>query len=445
LNGVIGIRGDAVRDIMGEGGFMEEFDGKPRMEDTGPLVSGAAHVARTVSAGVASGEATATVGEAVLHNARAQVANDFLRLGEQSINNLGKQFAGASDSQLGGRVAEEAHAATFNADAVMKGRSNLFARTTAGAGRPHDVVDVEILSDGAPVSSAQLKYHGTAEKTAKALSNPEYRGQQKVGPADQLKGIRNTADKEAARNAVRRPEQAEHYRDTSARASDQLEYEGIKSAKRTRKGALKLARSGRKGQASLQRIKPLPTVKRLAEAAGMGALGGGTAGGLVNGAVAAYHNTREALRGEKSAGEAALDTAKASAVGAVEGAAKGAVGATLQAGVVALARSAAPQVVRQGARAAARSNVAIAAGAVIVDSIVGGAQYARGDINGREYAGKVGESASATGAGLASAKAGALLGTALVPGVGTIIGAVVGGIAGGMGGATVFRKLFRRR
>jgi hypothetical protein len=424
---------------------MDERNGKPGLEDAGSLASGALHAAQAATVKLTSGEAAAVVGDAVLHNARAEVANDLLRLGEGSINNLGKQFAGATDSQLGGRVAEEAHAATFNADAAMKGRSKLFARTTVGAGRPHDVVDVEILSEGRPVSSAQLKYHGTAEKTAKALSEPQYRGQQKIGPAEQLKGIRNTADKEAARNVVRRPEQAEHYRDTSARAGDQLEYEGIKSRELTRKGALKLARNGRKGQAALKRIKPLPAGKRLAEAAGIGALGGGAAGGVVSGTVAAYINTREALSGQKSVGEAALDTIKASAVGAAEGAAKGAVGATLQAGVVSLARSAAPQVVRQGARAAARGNVAIAAGAVIVDSVVGGVQYARGDINGREYAGKVGESASAAGAGLAGAKAGAVLGTALAPGVGSVVGALVGAIAGGMGGAKLFSKLFRRR
>ncbi|WP_147446455.1 hypothetical protein [Corallococcus sp. CA047B] len=375
----------------------------------------------------------------------AAVANEALSKGEAALNSVGRQYANTPDASLAGRVAEEFHAATFNADAALKGRMELHARTTASAGRSFDAVDIEVTKTGAKVVDAQVKYLSTAEKTAKGLSQPRYEGQSKIVPADQLEGVRSTAHQEAVRNTVKRPAQAKHYEDTAAHASDRLQYETVQSQPQTKKGAVKLAKKARRGQAKFKRVPTQDVARHVGTAAGRAAFAGGVVAGLVTAVVSGVSNGIDAAKGRKSGREAVADTAQDAGLAAADAAAKSAVGAGLQAGATVLARSAAAQVVRGVAGVVARSNAALAVGAVAVDALVGGVQFARGKIDGGEYATRVGESATGAAGAFAGMQGGAVLGTAVGGPVGAAVGALIGGTAVAVGASELGRKIFRRK
>ena len=88
---------------------------------------------------------------------------------------------------------------------------------------------------------------------------------------------------------------------------------------------------------------------------------------------------------------------------------------------------------------------AVAAGAALFafDTARDGYRLARGSIDGREFAERMG----GNGIGLAGAAGGAwlgsLVGTLAMPVVGTLVGSVVGGVVGGIGGDTYGRKKVR--
>ena len=394
------------------------------------------------AAGVqAAKEGVKAAGDAARHNVRARLANEQLACGEKVLNQIGSKFAKASDAQLGGRSAEVAHAATFNADAVMKGQP-LRARTTVEAGRGFDAADVEILHAGKVVDRAQLKYHSTAESTAKELSRPQYTGQQKVAPSNQLGGVKQTAHKESLRNAVKRPEQAAHYKDTAQRASDRVKSGAVESKPLDLKGAKKLGRAARAGRAKLDRVPTRSVATQIGSAARDAAVAGGVASAGITAAVSGVGHALAVSRGEMSAGQALKATAKDTGVAALDGAAKAATGAALKAGARALAQSATQQGAKAALGSVARSNSVFAAASVVVDATVGGYKLATGEISGGQYVKRVGESASGAAGGWGGASAGAAIGTTLCPGVGTVVGGVVGGITGAIGASSLFRGLF---
>ncbi|MCP3167311.1 hypothetical protein [Myxococcus qinghaiensis] len=376
-------------------------------------------------------------GDAARHNVKAHLANEQLAYGEKVLNQIGSKFAKASDAQLGGRAAEAAHAATFNADAVMKGQP-LRARTTFEAGCCLDTADVEILRRGKVVDNAQLKYHSTPESTAKALSRPKYTGQQKVAPSDQLGGVEQTAHKEALRNQVRRPAQAANYKDTARRASDRVKSGAVESKPLDVKGAKKLGRAARAGQAKLDRVPTRSVAMEIGSAAREAAVAGGLASAGVSAIVSGVGNAFAVSRGEMSVGQALKATGKDTGVAALDGAAKAATGAALKAGVTAIAKSATAQGAKAVLGSVARSNGAFAVAAVVVDAAAGGYKVATGELSGGQYVKRVGKSASGAAGGWGGASAGAVLGSAVFPGVGTLVGGVLGGIAGAVGASAAF-------
>jgi hypothetical protein len=125
-------------------------------------------------------------------------------------------------------------------------------------------------------------------------------------------------------------------------------------------------------------------------------------------------------QGKMSLGEAAEQVA----IDTVKGAARGAVvnvgGAVVKQGLM-----------RAGARSLARGSapVAIATGAFEVGADV--VRFAQGKIDGDELAGAAGKTVVRTGATWAGAEGGALIGSAILPGVGTVVGGVIGGLLGG--------------
>lgn len=383
---------------------------------------------------------------AARHNLRAGQANAHLSQGEARINQLGAQYGKQSDPLLGGRVTEEAHAATFNARAAMQGRPDLRAHTTESQGRPHDAADLEVLKGGQVVERAQLKVYKSGEATAKAQSAPKYAGQQKVVPSDQVGEVRATAQRQALRNQATRPAQARSYQDTAERATAQLEHDGVKSRPMSQEASQRLAQRARQGEATLGRIAPVQTQGLLAEvgkAAGQGALQGGAMGAGFTAVTTGVGQAYRCARGEVSGKEALKATGGAALKAGAMGAAKGAAGAALKTGATALAKQGTHSAFKGAVGTLARGNVAVAVGSVAVDGAVGVYKYMNGEITGKELGVQVAASSASAAGGAAGMWGGAALGTMIFPGVGTVIGGFLGGLFGGMGSGAVTRKLLK--
>src|SRR5688572_20916085 len=67
--------------------------------------------------------------------ARAMRAVAAAEEGAKRVDAVSATWRNCTMQQVGGRLAEELHAATFNVDAALKGRHDLRAVTTAAAGR----------------------------------------------------------------------------------------------------------------------------------------------------------------------------------------------------------------------------------------------------------------------------------------------------------------------
>lgn len=138
-----------------------------------------------------------------------------------------------------GDVAELWHAGTLNLDATQRGLDvSAFAPRNAGP------IDVAIDGPNGGVA-AQLKYYRGAEETAKAISDPKYRGLEKVVPSDQVDSVRAAALRLASKN-VERPEVAGSYEHTARVADDRLRIDGAESRPLSEQQSLDLTRQLRR-------------------------------------------------------------------------------------------------------------------------------------------------------------------------------------------------------
>lgn len=337
-------------------------------------------------------------------------ASDALRRGAQDMRNVVLRFRGTPE-QSGGRAAEHFHAATFNASAIRKYRS-LRATVQPSAGAHAAGPDI-VVTDGAVTRvEAQLKFYQDAPKTRTALSRPDYRGMQKVVPADQAQQVQ--AD--AARLAERCGPRAFDHADTAQSVTDRLSVDGVESKPLTKDEAIALAKDPR----------PLTRAGVLSELTDA-AVGGAVIGAAVGGLSSAAQNYLAYRQGEKDADAALRDVGKDAAKGGLVGAVVTTTATSARLGLRAV-----------GLEAAAASNLPLAlamsavdAGSAIVQDV---SAVNRGELSSEELMPRarrhVGRAATRGVAGLAGMELGAEVGTAVLPGVGTLVGAAAGGVAG---------------
>ncbi|HPT46688.1 MAG TPA: hypothetical protein PLM07_12395 [Candidatus Rifleibacterium sp.] len=381
---------------------------------------------------------------------RRATANQHLVDGDASINNIGRQYANASKAQLAGRVAEAQQAATFNADAATRGLNDITSVTSAAKGLNKDASDIFIFEKGEMIEKVQVKFCGTADNTAKQLSQPKYNGMQKVAPADQIRTARRVASRLSLKNAGARPEMSKQYRDTADRVADHIEFKKASSSPLTRHEAKNLAKQASKGKACLPKPEQGSLLGEIGNASGAAALSGAKVAGITTLALSGAGNAKAWYDGKISATEAVIDTTCAAATSALDGAAKAAVGTAIKCGAEAVAKTAGKEIaksvakesLKSGVARLASSNAAFAVGTVAVDAAVGVAQLCTGKISTGDCARKVGNSAAVAGGAMACGQAGAALGTMLCPGIGTFAGGVLGGIIGSVGGSSIFSGIF---
>jgi len=331
------------------------------------------------------------------------------RVGRDRILEISDIWKNATPAQRAGRIAEEYHAATFNMDAASKWYSGR-ASTGASNGMATTASDITIKKAKQVIDEVQVKYYKTPVETTFNVAHGKYDGMQRVVPSDQLNTIKRVAkergtDKLGVRN----------YEAVAESASDRIQVDSVQSKPISRAETVELANNPFAAD-KLVSSKMINAVKSSA-----------ITGGTISGAVSALSNIAAYHKNNKSGKEAVIDTLKDTAGGA---ASSGVIG-----GLTVTAES---TLLRAGFRSAARSSAPVAIGLTLFD--VGKDVYkaANGDLTGKEFAkstvGNIGKGAT-TWAGM---EGGAVLGTAICPGIGTAIGGIVGGIAGCLFGGKFF-------
>jgi len=286
------------------------------------------------------------------------------------------------------------------------GRRDLRAGTTASEGRIRDVVDLTVRRNGETIVEAQAKFCQSTSRTTFELSDPRFDGLVKLHPSDQ-RVTAVTTRREVSGIGQR------SYPDTARNASDRLAADGISGQALSRSEALNL------GPRHAQRLATLEVIISIRRAALIGA--------CVNGGLTLIANARQVVTARRDLRDAAVDVALESARGATD--------AVLKAGAgLAVRRS----LVRAGFGPLARSSAPAAVAVTGVDVLKDLMRFADGGLSGDELAVRTGANVVKGTTAWAGMEGGALLGSMLLPGPGTIAGAILGGLIGGGFGAAVF-------
>lgn len=306
---------------------------------------------------------------------------------------------------LDGFIAEQYHAQTFNMNAEAAGkpyRAKVLEPT--GNGYTKNSVDIVIVDgNGKTVKRYQSKYCKNSDATIKAFKHGDYRGQQKLVPADQKaeinsKGVKCTSVIEidgVSSNSLSKPE-SEEMRDK--------------------------AQSGKWENLNWNKYEIKDLAIGIGKQAGYAALQGAAIG-------AGFDIAEKLCNGEEIDGEEVIETAiKSGADFGVKAAAAGALKVGVEKGIV--------TAIPKGTPAGIIANIAH----VAVENVKIAGKVATGELTVKEGIEKMEQVSVSTVAGIATsvkgAAIGAAVGTAFGP-VGIAAGGFIGGTIGYMAGSKV--------
>ena len=328
--------------------------------------------------------------------------------------------------QQAGFSAEIKNVARTNAENIVNGKSVRIARTDTVGAVNHPQFDlVNVDSNGRPIVGADGNFvGGTQQKNFYRVENYdkllnreyEHYAQAEIAlPSDQYQAIMDRWDAKIEKYQKQVDYLRQHGNSQkAAEIEDQIKK--IKDV-RSRARPAKVSTD----EAMEARLHPgLSAAKDTLKVANRAGIESAKYGAAIGGGVSVCQNLAAIANGEKDFDEAAFDiakdTGKAAAVAYVMGAGSAAVGGALKATGNAvcknLAKGNAPAALIQAGAALAKNALKLATGEIGVGAFV-------------ENVGKDGSTlaASFTGGNL-----GALVGTAVLPGVGTIVGGVLGGV-----------------
>ena len=187
-----------------------------------------------------------TVSDWVTSQGAAQASATYVDMIQDLCDRTAGQVEAAARTDQGihvvkGFAAERWHVGTYNLDMARLGRLDQW--NEAHLTTPGSPADIAFGIAGA--DPVQLKYYRSAENTAKEMSDPRYHDMGKVGPADQIEGIRDVANQLADKNVDSRPHMSEQYRHTADNAAPTLDREGARSRPLSEPEARELAEDAR--------------------------------------------------------------------------------------------------------------------------------------------------------------------------------------------------------
>ena len=362
----------------------------------------------------------------------AELAKMVVTLGKRStasINELCKLRQGIADINLrkaavsvdkrAGHVFEDWHAGTFNANARAARDRRTTAVTGTRGGFPIDPrVDIKITQGTKVLTKIQAKCCSSARRSAVSVAKARYVGTQRVIPSEQV----NVAKDDLLRSAAgkqRSPNPLAHKigkirAETAKKVAAKITAAGHESRPLSHSDAQRLA------QGKTGKLDSLIVAKSIGAAVKNGAVSGALHGSGFSVAT----NLHGMINGRLSVAEAAT----AVAVDTTTSAARGAGTVLVAEGV----KYAGKQVLTKGAaQAFIKGSAPLAVAGCAVELAI---DTCRGEFTVEKAAKSAGRAASAW----AGCEGGAMLGTVIMPGVGTIVGGIVGGLAASLG----FNMLF---
>lgn len=311
------------------------------------------------------------------------------------------------NSNLDGFIAEQYHAETFNINAKATGSEYRAEVLVPDGAYGKNSVDIVIKdSNGKIVSRYQSKYCKDPDATIQAFEKGDYRGQQKLVPADQVNEIKKTT-----------------------KATDVIEApDGTKSNPLTKKKVKAMQEKAQNDtweKLDWNEYQVKNVSKELAKKAGRAALLGAAM-------TASVSVVKKAWNGEK------VDT---------KGVVREALKAGSDTGIKVAASGALTTCVRRGMIKGVAKNTPVGVLATVADTGIESAKVlinvAKGEITFKEGMNKIEQVAVSNTAGFVAAGKGAAIGAkigACLGPVGVAVGATVGGTVGSIVGSTVGKK-----
>jgi hypothetical protein len=347
---------------------------------------------------------------------------------------MGKISATAQNSATkGGFAAETFHGESFNLDAILKD-NDVRAFTDKFANTPlktnHEIHDIVVMKDGEQVLGAQLKYFKNGDETQKAFRSSKdgvHRYENSdlfVGPSDQIKDIKTSANKAALKNQQTRPEvsrAAEKVRDNT---SGKLDVEGVQSTPLSKRDAEHLGTGSKTGKELHEDMQNgylnKATVQQSIRAAGSAAIITAVTAGCIN----SFQYIKQLKDGEITAEQATLGILKDTVIAAGDSALK-AGAATASVGI---AVRSFPGLFTGSAFQSSLTTSTVAGAAICaVDVVQCIVLCAAGKMTLEELETRAGKNIFQTGAASVGASVGASIGALGGP-VGALIGSLVGGV-----------------
>lgn len=362
-----------------------------------------------------------------------------------NINQFNRNGTATAVAQLKGNVAEWWHSGTFNINAALKG-SNL--HTNVPHSNAFGSADIT-TSWGEDVG---LKYYQTAKESAKwqaesvyqrfmaskgndfveycakrgiseeTIHRSIYEGQLRIIPSEQLEGAKEWLNRKILEESVKRPEQAERYRETLARLSDRISHEGIESDPLTNDKAIQAAVQGKNGTATAENLGVSIEQKMTGEYILGQAMQAGAVAAAISLALKIAPVIISMIKKKKETGELSDEDFKKLGISALGGSSEGFIRGSISAGLTISCKSG---ILGESLKEVAPPVIG-ALVTVIINTMKNGFFVATGKMRAEELADNFGRDVTSAGFSVVLGAAG----NCLLPGVGLFIGSLVGSMIG---------------
>ncbi|EJQ2007764.1 hypothetical protein SNN53_003754 [Cronobacter sakazakii] len=340
---------------------------------------------------------------------------------------------GQSAAIKGGFAAETWHAESFNLDAILKDNdirafTDRFKNTPLGMNdQIHDIV---VMNGDKQLAGAQLKYFQNPDKTQAAFRSTKDGVHQYehsdvfIGPADQIEGIKTSAQRTVLKNQQNRPQVAEAAESVRDKTAGTLDVDGVKSSPLSKREAEQVGAATPAGKALHEKMQRgylnKATLQQSARAAGSAAVITTVIAGSLN----TFQYIRQVRNGEITAQQATVQILQNTVIAAGDSALKAGIGTAS----VSIAARSLPGLFTGTVFKRSFANGGIAGAAVCaVDVVQNVVLFAAGKITAQELESRTGKGIFQTGAGVTGASVGAAVGAIGGP-AGALVGSLIGGV-----------------
>lgn len=333
----------------------------------------------------------------------------------------------------GGFAAETWHAETFNLDAILKDEqvrafTDNFSNTPLA--RNDTLHDIVVMKGDEQVLGAQLKYFKNADATQKAFRSTkdgihQYENSDAfIGPADQIDGIRQLAQRDVLKNNDTRPTVSEAAAKVRDNSTSQLDVDGVQSTPLSKREAEQLGAGSDAGKDLHRNMQEGYLGKATVQQSLRAAASAAVVTTVIAGGINVFQNLEQVREGRITPEQATRRILQNTVIAAGDAALKAGAGTA----GVAMATRAMPTLFAGAGFTSVLARGGVAGAAVCaIDFVQCLVMVSVGKMTLAELETRTGTNILQTGAGVIGASIGATLGAPGGP-AGVLIGSIVGGL-----------------